>query len=681
MSEFKNPTSDHRRMTKSELGIRLQSLSQSSGMTLSGSDREGEFQAVLHELEVFQIELEMQNRELQESQQALEDSHERYVNLYDFAPVGYLTLSDQGTIKEINLTLASLFGVERKWLIDRSLSPWILGSELPAFRNHLKKSLSTVEKVTTVLHVKTPTHARIPVELASISTRDPFSGETLIRTTITDLTERRRAEEERDRFFELSSDLLCAIGPNGKFKRLNQAWEKLLGYSREELFSRTYADFVHPDDRVMSAHEFERAAKGEPVSSAFQNRYVKKDGSIVWLTWSGSFSDSMFYGVARDTTAETLEKKAIANQYAWLMGMIQFLPIPLVLSEATTGNVLAMSEEARELVDGYSKEIGKHSFPEDCFFADSTGIRLAQSEYPRLRAMRGEDIRGEQLVWHTPTKITHLLVWSRLVPAIHDHPSMTITTLQNINSLKEHEAHLQEAVENLRIQRALREDFVSALSHDLRTPLTSARLGVQLLPRSANDSVALEKRTEKIVGSIDRMDQMICDLLDANRIQAGEKIPLKIVRFDIVRMLHTTLESLSLVHRDSLEMTGSERIIGEWSKNQLRRAMENLINNAVKYGSADHPITVRTELVGEDQISISVHNFGKAITPEEQVTLFEQFKRSKSAQASCKQGWGVGLTLVRGIVEAHGGKITVQSTEALGTTFTLLLPLIVPSAD
>ena len=90
---------------------------------------------MLHELEVYQIELEMQVRELNESRSALEESHERYINLYDFAPVGYVTLSEQGMIREINLTAAEMLGVARQWLHERSLAPWIMAADLPLFRH------------------------------------------------------------------------------------------------------------------------------------------------------------------------------------------------------------------------------------------------------------------------------------------------------------------------------------------------------------------------------------------------------------------------------------------------------------------------------------------------------------------------------------------------------------------
>jgi len=97
--------------------------------------------------------------------------------------------------------------------------------------------------------------------------------------------ERRRAEEELGRFFSLSLDLLCVAGFDGYFKRLNPAWERVLGYTREELLARPYLDFVHPDDRTPTMSEADRLSGGRHVF-AFENRYRAKDGTYRWLEWA-----------------------------------------------------------------------------------------------------------------------------------------------------------------------------------------------------------------------------------------------------------------------------------------------------------------------------------------------------------------------------------------------------------
>lgn len=673
MGELENQNQRYRRMTKTELADRLDALQHSSNKVGSANARETEFQAVLHELEVYQIELEMQNRELRDSRQAVEESHDRYVNLYDFAPVGYVTLSDQGLIREINLTASGMLGVERHWLMGRSLAPWVAGTELPAFRSHLKKSLRDDEKVTTVLYLRRRDGHAIPVELSSTISSDPITGERLIRTAITDLSERRKAEEERDRFFELSTDLLCVLRTDGRFERLNPAWEKVLGYTREELLARPYVDFLHPDDRDPTIHEFEKVLRGAKLTPGFQNRFIKKDRSHVWLTWTGVLSGSTFYGVARDTTEETLVRKTIDSQYAWLGELVESLPIPLVLAETKTGKIISVSSETECAMEGYSIEELSDSPQNEFYFSDSTGNRLKMADWPRFRAARGSVLNGEELIWHSPRRTVPMLVWSRIIPAKYDRPEMVIVMLQDIHRLKQKEESLNEAVDNLTQERQLRETFVSRLTHDLRTPLTSARMSIQLLGRNRHDDAAWKKLTLRIINGLDRIDNMIHDLLDANRIHAGENLPIEISRFDLVRLVKSTAEILSTIHGPRIHVKAKGRITGTWSKNDLQRVVENLVNNAVKYGAANKPITVSVAQIDTNRVSISVHNFGNPIAEKDQGSLFDQFRRTHSAEVSGKKGWGVGLALVRGIANAHGGDVTVSSDSETGTTFMVVL--------
>jgi PAS domain S-box-containing protein len=117
--------------------------------------------------------------------------------------------------------------------------------------------------------------------------------------------ERQRQLDELSRFFALSLDMLCVAGFDGYFKRLNPAWEAVLGYSHAELLSRPYVDFVHPDDRAATDVESRKLADGLPVMY-FENRYFHKDGTIRWLLWaSASFPDQqLVYAAARDITAQ-----------------------------------------------------------------------------------------------------------------------------------------------------------------------------------------------------------------------------------------------------------------------------------------------------------------------------------------------------------------------------------------
>jgi len=115
-----------------------------------------------------------------------------------------------------------------------------------------------------------------------------------------------------------------------------------------------------------------------------------------------------------------------------------------------------------------------------------------------------------------------------------------------------------------------------------------------------------------------------------------------------------TLENLATVHGERFSLQGEERLQGNWDAQAFRRLLENLCNNAIKYGDPTGRVTV-TLKDGGDQAELAVHNGGTPISPEDQTRLFEHFARTKSAEASGKKGWGIGLTLVKGVAEAHGG--------------------------
>lgn len=125
----------------------------------------------------------------------------------------------------------------------------------------------------------------------------------VVRYEIGTTGDRPHAIEER--FFELSIDMLCVLGFDGYFRRLNAAWERTLGFSAEELLSRPFFEFVHPDDRTRTLNQ-NRDVRGGGHALSFENRYLCKDGSFRWLRWNArrDSSQQLIYAVARDITAE-----------------------------------------------------------------------------------------------------------------------------------------------------------------------------------------------------------------------------------------------------------------------------------------------------------------------------------------------------------------------------------------
>jgi signal transduction histidine kinase len=166
---------------------------------------------------------------------------------------------------------------------------------------------------------------------------------------------------------------------------------------------------------------------------------------------------------------------------------------------------------------------------------------------------------------------------------------------------------------------------------------------------------------------------MIRDMLDANRIEAGEPVPVRFEDCHLDVLTKDLIDNLSTIHGDrfSLKMNGD--LMGFWSCDELQRVIENLVGNGIKYGSPTEKIEIF--LTGlPNTVTISVRNQGKPIPETQQAMLFQPYKRLVSAQMGGHAGWGLGLILCKGIVEAHAGKIEVASNAESGTVFTVTLP-------
>lgn len=178
-----------------------------------------------------------------------------------------------------------------------------------------------------------------------------------------DLTERRQAEAERDRFFNLSADMLCVAGFDGYFKRVNPAWERILGYTPEELMSVPFLERVYPDDLEDTLAELERMASQKANSFSFENRYCTKDGSYRWLSWNSVNlqEENTVYAIARDVTERKQAEELLNNQRRRLSLLIEQSPVAVIEWDAQFC-VTAWNRSA-EAIFGYTAEeaIGRHA--------------------------------------------------------------------------------------------------------------------------------------------------------------------------------------------------------------------------------------------------------------------------------------------------------------------------------
>ena len=241
-------------------------------------------QKLVHELQVHEIELQMQNEELRRTQQELEDVGERYANLYDFAPCPLLTLGAGGEIVEANLAAASLLGVERKSLTRQKFSRFIRPESQDTFYLHRRCVMASDRKHACELELKSVPGARLTVRLEEVANENAGDRKTRSRVSLTDITESKRAEESIRRsekeladFFDHAPIGLQWLAPDGTIVRANQAQLDLVGCEREEYVGHRISEF--DADRAGLQDLLTRLAARETVHN-FRARLRRCDGSI-----------------------------------------------------------------------------------------------------------------------------------------------------------------------------------------------------------------------------------------------------------------------------------------------------------------------------------------------------------------------------------------------------------------
>ena len=221
-------------------------------------------------------------------------------------------------------------------------------------------------------------------------------------------------------------------------------------------------------------------------------------------------------------------------------------------------------------------------------------------------------------------------------------------------------------------QTVLREKFYAALTHDLRNPLSNAHMAAQFIERSS-DLPKIKEFAGLITANLKRMDGMIQDLLDSAKFQNGERLRLRLEEFDMQRVAKEVCLQFSAMHGPRFELL-PQSVTGWWDREAIKRALENLVGNALKYGADDTPIRMSIE-TAQGRVIVSVHNEGEPIPSEQIESIFQIFQRAATAREGDKEGWGIGLQYVRSVAESHGGSVAVDSAAPRGTTFIIDIPV------
>ncbi len=217
----------------------------------------------------------------------------------------------------------------------------------------------------------------------------------------------------------------------------------------------------------------------------------------------------------------------------------------------------------------------------------------------------------------------------------------------------------------------IQELFMVTLTHDLRGPLNVIKMGAQLTLPQFKAGDRHRDIIAKMLVAANRLNSMIQNLLDASRLRAGYSLTVEFEECNLNSLVKDIVEDIALAYGDRFVVCSDADVWISCSPKEMRRVIENLATNAVKYGASATPITFVIQQT-ETNVSFTIHNEGQPIDSSAQSILFQQFRRSTFTDD--QTGWGLGLFLVKNIVEAHHGTITVNSEAGKGTSFIVELP-------
>ncbi|GFK93126.1 Sensory/regulatory protein RpfC [Fundidesulfovibrio magnetotacticus] len=683
-----------------------------------------ETQQVLHELRVHQIELEMQNEELRLAQAELDAGRARYFDLYDLAPIGYLTLTDRGFIQEANLTVATLLGVPRTELIKQPLSRFIHVEFQGQYYHHRKKLLETSEsQVWELLMVKmdgTPFWA----SLSSAVTRD-FEGIIVYRVVISDITERKQAEEgllKSEAHLRIISentyDWEYWRAPDGKYVWVSPSCKAISGFAPEEFTKDeplSILEIVHPKDRGIWKEHLEELDKLQHQPQEIEFRIIKPSGDVVWISHicKSIFSDEGVFLGRRVCNRDITERKTIEQALTFLAtccsarsGMGFFETLAKYLAETLDMDFVCIDRlegdglNARTLAvyfDGHFEDnisyalkdtpcgdvVGKQTC---CFPRDVRGL------FPKdevLQDMLAESYVGITL-WDSAGQPNGLIAVIGRHPLNDSRLAGSILQLAGVRAGGEVER--LQALEALQIAKNFAEsanraksEFLANMSHEIRTPLNGVLGMLQLLDTTAPN----EEQKEYILAAIkssNRLTRLLSDILDISRVEAG-KMQVIEAEFEFYNLKESIMELFKSAAKEKkldLDFTVSpqipKRLIGDEAR--LRQVLFNLVGNAIKFTEKGHVVVEASVIQLDDKAScrvlFSVEDTGIGIPDNRLKDLFDPFVQGGDTFRRNFQGAGLGLSIVRRLVSLMGGAISVDNTESGGTTFYFSLPFKLP---
>ncbi|WP_374457521.1 ATP-binding protein [Nocardioides sp.] len=468
---------------------------------------------------------------------------------------------------------------------------------------------------------------------------------------------------------------MALVSPGGDFLTANVALCEMLGYDAATMATLSFQDITHPDDLASDMRLVNQALAGKISSYRITKRYLRSDGTIVIgdlsvaLLRAPDGTPIHFISQIADLTerhafVERLDaaEAAVESEQRKAEAVFDTVAVGLLLLDAD-GAYRGHNSRHQDFMDlafpdGHRGRVGQTGYLYDA----EHGRPLTAEEMPTTRAVAGEEFDDFRLwVGKDPDNRRALSVSARSIRDRYGTLTGAALSYQDVTDL-------MRAIK-------VKDEFVSSVSHELRTPLTSAMAYLELVEDSTDIGPEVQQQIAAARRNILRLSHLVADLLFSTRVTSGSTI-IDPYRVDVVTLLSEALDSAAVdaaAADVTLESDLPDSLVAVADGMRLRQVVDNLLANAITYTPRGGRISV-TLGATKRHVEITVADDGEGMDEEDLRDIFVRFHRGENARRRQVPGTGLGLTIVRHIVEAHGGEITVDSTLDVGTTVKVVLP-------
>lgn len=512
------------------------------------------------------------------------------------------------------------------------------------------------------------------------------AGNKMLVGTIRDLTSRHQAEEAlrkseaRYRLLaENSTDMISRHSPDMRFRYVSPACHSLLGYDRAELMGRSAYEFFHPEDMAdMEKHYKTLLDAPTPTESNLTYRMRCADGRYIWFETTSKTVKHPDTGAVQEIVAVSRDITDRKQVEAALRESEE--KFRLVFSDAAIG--IALYDRSGKFIEvnpAFSEILGyTESQLRQLTFRDITHPEDIEKEMPLIEQGRSGEISSYNIEKRY-IKRNKEIVWVNLtVSMLRDGEGKLLYrlgTVEEIGDRKRVESEILKALAREKELSELKSRFVSIVSHEFRTPLTTIQSATDILEEFPCTNLEKQELFGQIKDAIIQMVRLLEDVLFIGRAEAF-KIPFNPTLFDVVAFCRAMVMKLEISTGRTHSLVFSAP--GDCSQVRLdekllQQMIGNLLSNAIKYSPPGSKIIF--ELTQQEgKITFKIKDRGIGIPPEDKPHLFEFFHRASNVGTI--PGTGLGLAIVKKCSDMHGGAIAVESQVGSGTTFSVTLPLI-----